>query len=121
MASLSVKLPLTKSNINGYSMIVDFPTLIRQNLKMICLTVPGERVMDPFFGAGIKTFLFSNEFEQIGPRIDQAIREQVERYLPIIFIDDILVDIAPETNSMSIQLKYRIPQVGVTDLLKFTI
>ena len=121
MASLSVKLPLKKSSINGYAMIADFQTLVRQNLKMICLTVPGERVMEPNFGAGIKRFLFSNEFEQIDTQIRQVITEQVERYLPIVFIDDIAITITPETNSMFIQLKYRIPQVGVKDLLQFTI
>ena len=30
--------------------------MIKQNLKMLILTNPGERVMDPEFGVGIKQF-----------------------------------------------------------------
>ena len=34
MAKLGVKLPITRDDINGYTMIGDFNTLIKQNLKM---------------------------------------------------------------------------------------
>jgi len=121
MASLSVRLPLTKSDLDGYTMIKGFKKLISQNLKMLCLTVPGERVMDADFGAGIPTFLFQNYSEQVHGQIDSAIREQAARYLPVITIDNIATSMSPDSNALAITLTYRIPQLGVKDLLQFTI
>jgi len=51
MASFSVALPLEFDATDGFRMIKEFNSLIRQNLKMILLTDPGERVMDPLFGS----------------------------------------------------------------------
>ena len=47
MSSLSVKLPITRNTIDGFAMIKDFQTLVKQNFKMLVLTAPGERVMEP--------------------------------------------------------------------------
>ena len=58
MASYAVRLPLTQDTGDGYTMIKRIKTLVRQNLKMLVLTNPGERVMEPEYGVGIKTFLF---------------------------------------------------------------
>ena len=60
MSSLSVELPLTISSIDGFTMIKDIKRLVSQNLKMLLLTVPGERVMEPEFGVGLKRYLFQN-------------------------------------------------------------
>ena len=60
MSSLAVKIPLTRDSIDGFAMIKDIRTLIKQNFKMLLLTYPGERVMEPEFGIGLRRFLFSN-------------------------------------------------------------
>ena len=60
MSSLSVKLPITRNTIDGFAMIKDFQTLVKQNFKMLVLTAPGERVMEPEFGVGLRNYLFEN-------------------------------------------------------------
>ena len=76
MASIAVKLPLTRDSVNGWKMIVGFKALIKQNIKMLLLTVPGERVMFPDYGVGLKTYLFSNfsgtVYAEIEDKINQA-------------------------------------------------
>tara|TARA_Y100001963_G_scaffold88964_1_gene122929 strand:+ start:913 stop:1278 length:366 start_codon:yes stop_codon:yes gene_type:complete len=121
MSALSIKLPITKSDINGYKMIVDFPRLIKQNFKMLCLTTPGERVMEPLFGAGLKRFLFLNENEALAAKIDSEVREQAAHYLPVIEIGAINTSIDADRNSLFIEIQYEIPHIGVRDLLEFTI
>ena len=89
MASLGVRLPLMLSSVDGFSMIKDIKTLVRQNLKMIILTNPGERIMEPLFGAGIKRYLFEN-FDTATPAvIDNKIREQVRMFMPAISLKTI--------------------------------
>lgn len=60
MSSLSVALPLKYSSIDGFEMNKDLKSLFRQNLKMLILTDPGERVMQPDFGVGMRRYLFQN-------------------------------------------------------------
>ena len=58
--SIAVKLPLALSDEYGYEMLTDLISVFKQNLKTLILTNPGERVMDPSYGVGIRKFLFEN-------------------------------------------------------------
>ena len=86
MASLALKLPITKDSIDGFTMIKDFRTLIRQNFKMLLLTIPGERIMAPSFGVGLSAYLFSQFTQSTFNRIESKIIEQAAIYLPVISI-----------------------------------
>ncbi len=122
MSSLNVKLPITRNDIDGYTMIKDLKTLLNQNLKMIVLTNPGERVMDPDFGVGINSYLFENFNNTIYTDIRNNVRDQVAKYLPVITIDSITFDGSNEDhNLLGISISYSIPSIGVKDLLEFTI
>ena len=122
MSSLAVQLPLTKDSIDGFKMIKDFRTLIKQNFKMLLLTNPGERIMEPSFGIGIQTFLFSNFSESTYSDIEDKILQQVAIYMPVISIHEMnfkaneLID-----NRLDIQIQYSIPTLNVKELLEFTI
>jgi phage baseplate assembly protein W len=58
MSSYAPFLPLTLDGQDGFVNIKDFGHLIKQNLKMLVLTNPGERIMMPNFGIGLKKILF---------------------------------------------------------------
>jgi phage baseplate assembly protein W len=122
MSSLNVKLPITRNDVDGFTMIKDLKSLLNQNLKMIILTNPGERVMDPNFGVGINAYLFENFNNSIYTDIRNRILEQVSVYLPVITIDSITFDGSKEEqNLLGISISYSIPSIGVKDLLEFTI
>jgi len=122
MATLGVKLPITKNSIHGFTMIADFHSLIKQNLKMLLLTNPGERVMIPDFGVGIQSYLFENFSETTYVQIENDIREQVGKYLPVVTVGRLSFDnSSPDTNTLKISLQYSIPALNVKDLLEFTI
>jgi phage baseplate assembly protein W len=86
MASFSVALPLTLDGTDGFRMIKEIRELVKQNLKMLILTSPGERIMEPDFGVGMKQFLFENFSEDVYAKIDSKIREQVRIYIPAVSI-----------------------------------
>ncbi len=122
MATLGVKLPITKNDVHGFTMIDDFHSLIKQNLKMLILTNPGERVMNPDFGVGIQTFLFENFNESTFVEIESRIKQQVHDYLPVVRINGLSFDdSSPDANTLQISLEYFIPALGIRDLLQFTI
>ena len=122
MASLAPKLPLTLDTGDGYTSIKLLKNLIKQNLKMLILTNPGERVMDPEFGVGIKQFLFENFQSDVYVRIDEKIREQVNFYLPVVSIVSIEFGrLNQDQNLLALRLEYAIPDISTRDLLEFTI
>tara|TARA_R100001510_G_C7656794_1_gene217248 strand:+ start:8978 stop:9346 length:369 start_codon:yes stop_codon:yes gene_type:complete len=122
MASIAPKLPLTIDSVDGYTSIKRLKTLIKQNFKMIILTNPGERVMQPEFGVGIKQFLFENFNDNVYADIDVKIREQAATYLPVIRIINLeFAESSMDDNEISIRIEFSIPDIAERDLLQFTI
>tara|TARA_A100001391_G_scaffold201718_2_gene189426 strand:+ start:361 stop:729 length:369 start_codon:yes stop_codon:yes gene_type:complete len=122
MSSLGVALPLTLDSGDGFTMLKDFKDTIRQNLKMLILTNPGERIMEPNFGVGMRRYLFENYGEDVTSRIETKIKEQVILYMPSISIRSVQFDTSNiDSNNLGVTIKYEVPQIAVRDLLQFTI
>tara|TARA_R100000700_G_C3175405_1_gene150245 strand:+ start:2720 stop:3088 length:369 start_codon:yes stop_codon:yes gene_type:complete len=122
MASYAPKLPISRDTSDGFTVIRDFPTMVKQNLKMLLLTIPGERVMEPEYGVGLKTFLFEAFTANTYSQMDDAIRAQVTLYMPYVTIEDIMFSAADQDyNVLNVTLKYSIPRIGTADLLEITI
>jgi len=122
MSSISLRTPITYDSADGFGMIKTLPQLMRQNLKMLILTNPGERVMDPDFGVGIQRYLFSNFSENYQSKITSKINEQVSLYMPGLIVQDIQFhSLNPDTNSAAFRIVYYLPNIGTSDLLEITI
>tara|TARA_R100000664_G_C2700310_1_gene100894 strand:- start:148 stop:516 length:369 start_codon:yes stop_codon:yes gene_type:complete len=122
MASLAVRLPITRNTTDGFTMIKDFNTLVKQNLKMLILTAPGERIMEPLFGVGARQYLFQNFGEQTYGDMSANIRNQVKEFMPAVSILQIDFNTSnPDRNTLGVRIVYSIPDIGVKDLLEFTI
>ena len=90
MASgFSVKLPVSRDPDDGYSLTKTLEQVATQNLKNLLLTNPGERMMDPDFGVGLKRYLFEMRTEEVNYEMNSKIREQVSKYLTYIKIKNI--------------------------------
>tara|TARA_R110002020_G_scaffold130148_1_gene291261 strand:- start:8896 stop:9261 length:366 start_codon:yes stop_codon:yes gene_type:complete len=120
--SIGVKLPLTNSDADGYTMTKTIKQTIKQNFKMLLLTNPGERIMEPDFGVGLMSYLFKNYSEDVPGQIRAKIIQQTQIYMPVVSLVDIDFGLSdPDTNKLAIQITYRIPDLGTTDLLELTI
>lgn len=89
MAGISPKLPINKDGEDGYTLTKTYLEATQQNLKSLLLTVPGERMMIPDFGVGMKTFLFEVHDPSTYGTITSKILEQVNLYIPFIVIEKI--------------------------------
>ena len=121
MASIGVRLPLKYDSNDGYGMIKTVRAMLRQNFKMLLLTIPGERVMEPNYGIGVKQHLFKNFSGNLPTELRSRIEKQTKTYMPAIRIISMDVVEYPDTNSISLQINYTIPSVGINDLLKISI
>ena len=112
---LAPKLALTQDSEDGaYKLIKTRSELARQNLKMLVLTAPGERVMEPEFGVGLRRYLFELETSGLATTIKQRILDQAIKYLPYIRINSVEINTpltsteVPE-NSMAVRIIYFVP------------
>jgi|6_EtaG_2_1085325.scaffolds.fasta_scaffold00086_25 phage baseplate assembly protein W len=122
MTAFGVALPLRRSDSDGFVMIRTIKHLVRQNLKMLVLTTPGERVMLPDYGVGLRAYLFQNFQQDTIAQIDARIRQQVRKYMPAVSIESVSFNTTnQEVNTLSISLNYSIPNINVKDLLNITI
>jgi len=97
-SGLAVRLPLMVDSVFGpYNLITDFGDLASQNLKMLILTNPGERMMDTSFGVGLRRWLFEQNAQSTYASIEGEIMAQVRRYLPYVAIERVDF-MAPEGN-----------------------
>jgi phage baseplate assembly protein W len=111
--------PFRKDDEESDFILVDTTRdLVRQNLKNLILTNPGERMMIPEFGVGIKRFLFENKTPTTTSIINGIISSQVKKYMPFVVIDKINF-ISPEDNPnyLGIMINYVIVPTSTKDSL----
>lgn len=119
MPNFSPKFPLNLSTEGTYDSNTTIKQVVRQNLKNLLLTAPGERIMDPEFGVGLRNYLFEQNNLSTSSIIEQNIEMQVKKYMPFIEIQSFEPTI--NENELLITLKYFITALSETDILSITI
>ena len=112
-----------KDPADGYALNKTYREMVSQNLKMVVLTAPGERIMEPNFGVGLRNYLFKQNTQQTYHEIESRIREQISTYLPFVTIievkiEDYLKSEDLSSNGVKISLKYNIDPISVIDSLE---
>jgi len=119
---LSVALPLRIDPIDGaYGLNRTLTQVAAQNLRMVILTSPGERIMFPEFGVGIRRYLFEQNITSTLGVIRSRIEQQVSTYLPYIRILDLSVDspevvgsvVETDKSRVLIRIRYSVPSANV--------
>lgn len=114
--AIGPKLPLNLDPKNGFLMIDNYVDETKQNLKIVLLTAPGERVYDRNFGVGLRNYLFENKTTQLDEDIKSRIREQVETYVPYVNINDIVVAESTDMdNVLYVKIDYFIVPLNFKD------
>ena len=126
MAGFSPTIPLGLDPDDGYTLNKTLKDVAKQNFKNLVLTSPGERMMDPEFGVGLRSYLFANNNAQTQGQIDARIRQQVQKYLPYIQVDLIEfnnIDTNPNVseNFLSVRITYVIKRLAIVDSLEIPI
>ena len=90
---LGLSIPLRIDSYDGpFALIKDQSELIKQNIKMLVLTTPGERIGFPKFGVGLRRYLFENaDNKNLSVVLKRAIEDQINLYLPYIRLNEVIV------------------------------
>tara|TARA_R110002020_G_scaffold411804_1_gene621417 strand:- start:188 stop:583 length:396 start_codon:yes stop_codon:yes gene_type:complete len=123
MNGLSPKFPLRLDYAGGaYALNKTYRDMVKQNLKNLLLTNPGERIMDMSFGAGLRTYFFEPMIANTYPQIAADIEEQVKKYMPFIQVDSIDFTAGDESagtsNVLGVAVAYTILPLQEEDEIK---
>jgi phage baseplate assembly protein W len=121
---LSVSLPIDKNSTNasadGYQMIRGYRNLVKQNFKNLMLTSPGEKVMDPLFGVGVRKFLFELKELGVESKLEGRIHSQSRKYLSYITIRQVRFINSSNDNKLSVQVSYFINPLNVQEFFNYS-
>ena len=138
---LGAKLPLRRDEEDGYALIKTHHEAIRQNMKNLILTNPGERIMIPNFGAGLSRFLFEPNSAAVYDNISGTIRAQIKLFMPFVTIHEIRIANSTDTwsdhsgeltpldqratqrgeNEISVGIHYEVPALRVSTMLQINL
>lgn len=102
MAGIAPKLPLVKDMTDGFALTRTIRENIKQSLKMLVLTNPGERIMLPEYGVGLRRFLFESDVPITRSRIISKLVEQVDEYIPYVQIVDVRITEQAELKDVNV-------------------
>tara|TARA_Y100000114_G_C11607004_1_gene253234 strand:- start:39 stop:455 length:417 start_codon:yes stop_codon:yes gene_type:complete len=121
---LDAALPLQEDNEDlFYKLHKTLKDNIKQNIRMLMYTSPGERVMVPNYGIGIRNYLFEQSPER---EIRNRIQQQTSTYIPQISIVSLNITrdnpktIAKigQSNTLFIELIYDINGYNIRDAVQ---
>jgi len=111
-------LPLPQGGQLGYPALGQS---VRDSIRVILTTRPGEQLMRPRFGAGLQNYLEESNTITTRRQIQAAILENLQNYEARILVDRVDVDPVPDAPSeIHVQVYYRLlrtnvaQQIGVT-------
>ena len=96
----------------------------KSNIKNLLLTKKYERLMQPNLGSGMQELLFEINDEDLAEKIEIAINNSMETWLPFVVIEDISIEQTNElkdTNQLNVSLKFRIENNVNLETLSFNI
>ena len=119
---LDALLPLEEDTTDlFYGLTKSIKQNTKQNVKMLLLTSPGERIMFPDYGVGLRNFLFENSPESaIVSRIKSQVRKYLANKITVISLDvgkgvENSVNRTGQPNTLTVKLVYQINGYKIRD------
>jgi Bacteriophage baseplate protein W len=102
-----------------------YPSLedsVRQQIRVILSTRPGEQLMRPDFGGGLDTLLHQPNTLAIRRRIRDLVQESLARWERRILLDRVEVwDVAGEPSHVRVEITYRLARSGAPAQVGLTV
>ena len=104
---------------------LNYPTLeesVRQSIRVILATRPGEQLMRPTFGAGLEEFLHEPSTLTTRRRIRDLIAESLERWEPRITVSRVdVAEVADQPTQLRVEIGYQLRRTGAPQEMGLTV
>lgn len=108
---------ISKNSFTGDLNTVNDLNAIRQSIKNILMTIPGERPFDYYFGGSLYGNIFDNYTLDSILDIQSKIANNIRSYERRVELNDIRVLNSPSTNSINVVVDFFIPDLNVNDVI----
>ena len=107
-------------------LITDLTKVVDQNIKNVLLTLPGERLMFPNFGVGMRRYFFEtqatiNRGTETLPPLRENIISQLSTYVPYITIQELDIGESSYDNVLKVKIKYYVTESGTSSTFEITV
>jgi len=94
---------------------------VRQGIRAVLATRPGERIMRPDFGAGLAALLHEPNSPATRRRIRDEVTVALARWEPRIAVDRVEVtEVAGASNEVRVEIVYRLRRTGALSQIGLT-
>jgi uncharacterized protein len=97
---------------------VSGPALLRQSLRLILETEPGERVMRPGFGCGLAQYLMAPNTPAVRSQVARDVEAAITLWEPRVAVQDVSVVAGEDPAVVLITVAYTAVRDGSADLLQ---
>ena len=87
--------------------------LIKENIRRVLLTSPGERIGNPYFGCYLKNLIFEPE-PIIRSDIEDTIIEAIERWVPNVKVISFSSETDPQKCSAKVNMEIQSTELNLT-------
>lgn len=87
---------------------------IKQSIKTLFTTSPGEKLLDPSYGSQIKKYLFEPLSEVIAYNIGKHIKEILQKFEPRIRVQEVTIILLEEEQAYQVILSFQFPNLSET-------
>ena len=93
---------------------------IKNNLINYFLTNPGERPGNPEFGAGLRSYIFTQITEGNLDFLKEDIQNKLSTYFPSVGVEEVAVTSNEDNNQILVTIKYFVSNTGINDSLELS-
>lgn len=80
--------------------------LIKENVRRVLLTEPGERVNNPLFGSPLKRYIFEPE-PIVRSDIELGVINAIQKWVPNVTVEDFSIDDSYDANKIKVSMTLR--------------
>ncbi len=106
---------------NGHLTFPNLEDSVRQSIRIILMTRPGERIMRPAFGGGLENMLHQQNTLTTRRQIRDLISESLERWEKRIIFDRVEVrEVEDRPSAIRVEIAYRLRRINQPQQLGLT-
>jgi phage baseplate assembly protein W len=113
--AVGVSLPFSSTSV--FTPTYTTQDALKSNLINHFLTEKGERFLNPNLGAGLRRLLFDQITVDKQDEVEAVVRTEISTWFPNLQVNDIKVAASPDTNLVTVYIKYSVTQTNIQDEL----
>lgn len=101
--------------------VVKNDNAIKQAIKNVILTTPGEKPFNPTVGCRVREMLFEPLDAFVADAIQDEIINTINQFEPRVELSDVAVRSFPDGNKLSVTIQYRIVGIPIVETINFVL